>query len=157
IIGATQSRCEESIMNPILEAARRRGEHCGREPHRRFDPQRTNDAMLTATMSPIVPRSASLQPAYRAELALLLLLATLCGASYAFIRVGVETIPPVTFIAARTTIAAAVLLGVLRWRGLALPAEPTLWRRLALQACLNSVVPFTLIAWAEQYVDAGLA
>jgi len=108
-------------------------------------------------MSRIVSRSASLQPAYRAELALLLLLSTLWGASYAFIRIGVETIPPLTFIAARTSIAAAVLLGLLKWRGLALPAEATLWRRFALQACLNSVVPFTLIAWAEQFVEAGLA
>ena len=32
-----------------------------------------------------------------------------------------------------------------------------MWGRFALQACLNSVVPFTLIAWAERSVDAGLA
>ena len=31
------------------------------------------------------------------------------------------------------------------------------WRRFFIQACLNSVVPFTLIAWAEQKTDAGLA
>ena len=36
-----------------------------------------------------------------AELALLLLLATLWGASYTFIKLGVESIPPVTLIAAR--------------------------------------------------------
>ena len=55
--------------------------------------------------------------AYLAEVALLVLLATLWGASYTFIKLGVESIPPVTFIAARTTIAAVVLVGVLRWRG----------------------------------------
>jgi drug/metabolite transporter (DMT)-like permease len=108
-------------------------------------------------MSRIMSRSAWFQPAHVQELALLLLLSTLWGASYAFIRVGVETIPPVTLIATRTAIAAAVLLGVLKWRGVALPVEPALWRRFLLQACLNSVVPFTLIAWAEQYIDAGLA
>ena len=47
------------------------------------------------------------------ELALLLLLATLWGASFTFIKVGVETIPPVTFIAGRTAIAALVLLAVM--------------------------------------------
>ena len=31
------------------------------------------------------------------------------------------------------------------------------WRRFLFQACLNSVIPFTLIAWAEQSLDAGLA
>jgi drug/metabolite transporter (DMT)-like permease len=91
------------------------------------------------------------------EFALLLLLATLWGASYAFIRVGVESIPPVTFIAARTAIAAVVLLGVLRWRSIALPTDAAIWRRFLFQAGLNSVIPFTLIAWAEQSVDAGLA
>ena len=38
------------------------------------------------------------------EFALLLLLATLWGGSYTFIKLGVATIPPVTLIAARTTI-----------------------------------------------------
>jgi drug/metabolite transporter (DMT)-like permease len=92
-----------------------------------------------------------------AELALLLLLATLWGASYTFIKLGVESIPPVTLIAARTTIAAIALLGLLRWRRIAMPTDVAVWRRFLLQACLNSVIPFTLIAWAEQSVAAGLA
>ncbi len=91
------------------------------------------------------------------ELALLLLLATLWGASFTFIKVGVETIPPVTLIAGRTSVAALVLLAVMRYRGIKLPTDPALWRRFLFQACLNSVFPFTLIAWAEQTVDAGLA
>ena len=36
------------------------------------------------------------------DLALLLALATLWGASYTLIKVGVATIPPIAFIAART-------------------------------------------------------
>jgi drug/metabolite transporter (DMT)-like permease len=91
------------------------------------------------------------------EHVLLLVLATLWGASYALIKVGVETIPPVTLIAGRTLIAAALLLAVVRWRGLALPRDGATWRRFLVQACLNSAIPFTLIAWGEQRVDAGLA
>ena len=91
------------------------------------------------------------------ELALLLLLATLWGASFTFIKVGVETLPPLTLIAGRTSIAALTLLAVLRYRRVALPRDPALWRQFLIQACLNSVFPFTLIAWAEQTVDAGLA
>ena len=94
---------------------------------------------------------------YLGELALLLLLATLWGASYTFIKLGVASIPPVTFIAARSTIASVVLLAVLLGRGVSMPTDIALWRRFLFQACLNSVVPFTLIAWAEQSVDAGLA
>jgi len=94
---------------------------------------------------------------YAVELALLVLLAALWGASYTFIKLGVESIPPVTLIAARTAIAAVVLLGVLRWRGITVPTDRVTWLRFLRQACLNSVVPFTLIAWAEQSVDAGRA
>jgi drug/metabolite transporter (DMT)-like permease len=97
------------------------------------------------------------EPRLGLELLLLGVLATLWGASYSFIKVGVATIPPVTFIAARTLIAGTLLLGVLRLRGLRLPAHPAAWRRFLFQACLNSVVPFTAIAWAERTVDAGLA
>ena len=91
------------------------------------------------------------------ELALLLVLAGLWGGSYTFIKLGVETIPPLTLIAARTLIAGLVLLVVIRWRGLRLPRDLATWRLFLVQAGLNSVVPFTLIAWAERSVDAGLA
>ncbi len=91
------------------------------------------------------------------ELALLLALSTLWGASYSFIKIGVETIPPVTLIAARTLVAGVVLVAILHLRGLKLPTDRQVWGRFLFQACLNSVVPFTLIAWAEQTTDAGLA
>jgi drug/metabolite transporter (DMT)-like permease len=91
------------------------------------------------------------------EYVLLLVLATLWGASYSLIKVGVETIPPVTLIAARTLIAAALLLAIARWRGLGFHRDGETWRRFLIQACLNSAIPFTLIAWGEQRVDAGLA
>jgi drug/metabolite transporter (DMT)-like permease len=96
-------------------------------------------------------------PKTSTNLALLLALATLWGASYTFIKIGVGTIPPVTLIAVRTLIAATILVAVIRMRGLAMPRDRATWARFLFQACLNSVIPFTLIAWAEQTVDAGLA
>ena len=97
------------------------------------------------------------KPSMATELALLLLLASLWGASYTFIKIGVATIPPITFIAARTLIAGLILVVVMRSRGLRLPSDAATWRRFLFQACLNSAIPFTLIAWAETSVDAGLA
>lgn len=91
------------------------------------------------------------------ELALLATLATLWAASYTFIKVGVETIPPITFIAVRTLIAGAILVLIMRLRGLSLPRDLHNWRNFTIQACLNSAIPFTLIAWAETSVDAGVA
>lgn len=101
--------------------------------------------------------SATARSGHLTDLACLLLLATLWGGSYSFIKLGVETIPPITLIAARTLIAGALLLVVIRLRGLTLPRDPVIWLRFLIQACLNSAVPFTLIAWAETSVDAGLA
>jgi drug/metabolite transporter (DMT)-like permease len=91
------------------------------------------------------------------ELALLVVLATLWGGSYTFIKLGVATIPPVTLIAGRTLIAGLLLLLIMGWRGVRLPKDAATWRKFLFQACLNSVIPWTLIAWAERSVDAGLA
>jgi drug/metabolite transporter (DMT)-like permease len=88
---------------------------------------------------------------------LLLTLSTLWGASFTFIRVAVATIPPLTLIAARTLIAGSLLAAWMVKRNIRMPRDPALWRRFVVQALLNSVVPYALIAWAEQSVEAGLA
>jgi drug/metabolite transporter (DMT)-like permease len=98
------------------------------------------------------------QPASMAtELALLLALATLWGASYTFIRVGVATIPPVTLIACRTLMAGLLLLAIMRWRGVRMPLDAATWRRFLFQACLNSVIPWTMVAWGSRTLEAGVA
>jgi drug/metabolite transporter (DMT)-like permease len=96
-------------------------------------------------------------PAMAVEFALLVLLATLWGGSYTFIKLGVATIPPITLIAARTLIAGLLLLVVMHWRGLLLPRDAATWRRFLFQACLNSVIPWTMIAWGERALDAGVS
>jgi len=104
-----------------------------------------------------MPTSQPHQPRYAIELALLAALATLWAGSYTFIKIGVETIPPITLIAARTLIAGSILALIMRMRGIRLPRDRETWRNFTIQACLNSVLPFTLIAWAETSIDAGLA
>ena len=91
------------------------------------------------------------------NLALLVLLATLWGAAYTLVKIGVETIPPLTLIAAHTLIAGGILLAIMRLRGITMPRDPAVWKRFMIQSCLNSVIPFTLIAYAQQHVGAGLA
>jgi drug/metabolite transporter (DMT)-like permease len=102
-------------------------------------------------------KADSQNPNIAIELGWLLLLASLWGASYTFIKLGVATIPPITLIAARTAIAGLLLLVIMRARGLRLPKDAATWRRFLFQACLNSVIPWTLIAWAERFLDAGLS
>lgn len=91
------------------------------------------------------------------EIALLALLALLWGSSYMLIKLAVATIPPVTLIAARVTIAAAFLMVVMHVRNERLPRDERTWRMLLVQAFLNSIGAWTLLAWGQQYVDSGLA
>jgi len=45
----------------------------------------------------------------------------------------------------------------MRWRGIALPTDAANWRRFLFQACLNSVIPWTMVAWGTRALDAGVA
>ena len=90
-------------------------------------------------------------------LALLLLLSALWGSSYAFIKLGIATIPPVTLIAGRTVIAGVLLLMILRWRGIEMPTDLAHWRKFFIQSLLNSAIPFTPIAWGERSLESGIA
>ncbi len=91
------------------------------------------------------------------EYGLLLLLALLWGSSYLLIKVAVTEISPVTLMAARVTGAALFLLLVMRGRKARFPRRAVTWRRLLIQAFLNSIGAWTLLAWGQQFVDAGLA
>ena len=93
----------------------------------------------------------------RFEYALLVVLAALWGSSYLAIKIAVATIPPITLIAARVSIAAAVLLLVLRIRGDRLPRDVRTWRMLFVQSFFNATAAWTLLAWGAQRIDSGLA
>jgi drug/metabolite transporter (DMT)-like permease len=91
---------------------------------------------------------------------MLLLLAGVWGASYLFIKVAVDEIAPAPMMAARTLIAAAVLLAYVAWRFGTTRAREELWaarRHLLVLGLLNAAIPFWLIAWGEQHIDSGLA
>jgi drug/metabolite transporter (DMT)-like permease len=50
-----------------------------------------------------------------------------------------------------------LLLAIMHFRGIRVPRDAATWRRFLFQACLNSVIPWTMIAWGERSLDAGLA
>ena len=91
------------------------------------------------------------------ELLLLALLALLWGSSYLFIKIAVAEIPPVTLIAARVLGAALFLYVVLWLRRDGLPRGRRTWGLLGVQAVFNSIGAWTVLAWGQQFVDAGLA
>ena len=66
-------------------------------------------------------------------------------------------IPPITLIAIRVTSAAAFLLVVMMLQKETLPRDGSTWRMLLLQAFFNSIGAWTVLAWGQQFVGAGLA
>ncbi len=96
-------------------------------------------------------------PNLHVEWLLLGLLALLWGSSYLFIKIAVAQIPPVTLIAARVLGAALFLNVVLMLRGDRLPRDRRTVGMLGIQAVFNSIGAWTILAWGQQFVDAGLA
>lgn len=90
------------------------------------------------------------------ELALLACLALLWGGSYPLLKVAVAEIPPVTLIAVRVTVAAALLMAIAAAQGECLPRGRTIWGRLFLQAFLNSYGAWTLLAWGQRQIESAL-
>ncbi|WP_414642417.1 DMT family transporter [Bradyrhizobium sp.] len=101
--------------------------------------------------------SLSVAPSHRGvrDYSLLLLLACAWSSTYPLTKIGLQSIPPITFIATRSLIAAAFLLVVLRLRGISLPRELQAWKLFAFQQIINSTIPFLIITWAQQYVPAS--
>ena len=89
------------------------------------------------------------------DYALLLALACCWSSTYPLTKIGVGSIPPVTFISARSLIAAGFLFAILRARGIRMPTDGEAWKLFAQQQTINSTVPFLLITWAQQFVPAA--
>lgn len=89
---------------------------------------------------------------------ILVLLGSIWGASYLFIKIGAETISPITFVMGRVMLAGITLAILSVVRGERLPnLRAPVWRWLATMGLLNSVIPYTLITWGETRVSSGLA
>ena len=91
------------------------------------------------------------------DYALLLTLATLWSTSFVFIKIGVQSVGPMTLTSARLGIAAAILYAGLRLRGHRLPRDRRSWAVFAVIGLLGNILPFTLISWGEIHIDSGLA
>ncbi len=91
------------------------------------------------------------------EIALLLSLATIWSSSFAFIKVAVETVPPLSVAAGRLLLAAVLIVAVTRLRGLKFPREKGLWPKFFAIGLFGNALPFFLISWGEVTIDSGLA
>ncbi|MDX1509981.1 MAG: DMT family transporter [Nitriliruptorales bacterium] len=91
------------------------------------------------------------------DVALVLALALMWGVSFLFIKVAVTDVSPLWVVAGRTSIGAGVLAVILVARGRRLPTDRALWKHLAIIGLMSNMLPWLLLAWAEQDISSGLA
>jgi drug/metabolite transporter (DMT)-like permease len=89
--------------------------------------------------------------------ALFAALALTWGASFLFIKVGLEGLTAAQVVWARLVLGACALLAMTAVTRTPLPRDPRLWGHLAVVAALLCVLPFSLFAWAELRVPSGVA
>ncbi len=94
------------------------------------------------------------QPIYK-HWALLGYLILVWGFAFALIAVALESFHPVFIVWCRLWMGAVVVWGVWRWRGRAWSMGREWWPRLTLLSFTGNIIPFSLIAWAEQSVPSA--
>jgi len=88
---------------------------------------------------------------------LLLVLAVLWGGSFLFTALALRDVGPVVIVWSRVAIAAIALWIAVALFGVKVPRGRAAIVTLAGMAVLNNLIPFTMIAWAQRDIPAGLA
>jgi drug/metabolite transporter (DMT)-like permease len=85
------------------------------------------------------------------------MLALLWGSSFLWIKFALRGVSPLQLTTLRLIIGAALVLLVIRGRGLRLPTEPATWLALAVASVFGNVIPYTLYGVGEHTVDSAVA
>lgn len=102
------------------------------------------------------PSSDPRQGRYR-DIFWLLVLGTLWGSSYLFIKVTVAEVPPLHLVTGRLLMSAIVLWILLLASRQPVPRSWSLWRAYAVMGFLSGALPWSLITWGETAISSGLA
>jgi len=92
-----------------------------------------------------------------ATLARFLLLATLWGSSFTFIKVSLEGLTPGQLVLTRLVLGAVVLVSVAGLRRVPLPRSAAVWGHIGAAALFGNVLPFLALSYGEQSAGAGFA
>lgn len=87
----------------------------------------------------------------------LLALTVLWGSAFLFNELALASFPPSVIVGGRILIATLLIFGYLRLSGDALPRLGRAWLPMVVLAVIGNVLPFHLIAWAQQHIDSSLA
>jgi drug/metabolite transporter (DMT)-like permease len=91
------------------------------------------------------------------EGALLVLLGFLWGIPYALTKISLATIPPMTGVAARVSLAAIALWIIVFVSKCKMPTRKDFISRVFIQGIIGCLIPYTFIAFAQRSVDSALA
>ena len=96
---------------------------------------------------------------YPALIPILLIVAVaVCrGASFLFIKFGVESIPVFTLVFLRVGIAALILIAYIFIRHIKPGGDFKSWCIVVAMGVVGNVIPFSLVSYAERSIDSGLA
>jgi drug/metabolite transporter (DMT)-like permease len=86
-----------------------------------------------------------------------LLVCTVWGSTYLFIRIGVAHLPPILFAGVRFLIAGLLLAAIIVPLGIKLPHRGRDWRTLAITGILFLCGANAIVVWSEQFVASGIA
>lgn len=87
----------------------------------------------------------------------LLVLGLIWGWSFFFIKVALQGLTPTAIVAGRVIFGAVTVLVYLLLTRTPLPRDRDLWKRVAVMAIVTNVIPFTLLAWAQERITSALA
>jgi len=79
------------------------------------------------------------------------------GTTYLFIRIALETLPPLLLTGTRYIAAGSILFAIARLRGIAIPRDRRTLASLALVGFLMVGLGNLAVVWAEQWVPSGMA
>ncbi len=120
-----------------------------------MSPVFAGDAHPVPIHTSAVPMSPTLPTAR--DYLMLLLLGMVWGGNFLLIKIGVATIPPTTFAVLRLAIAGIVMAGLARFLREPFTFPIRAWGPILLASISGNALPFILIGWGQQRIDAGIA
>ena len=101
--------------------------------------------------------STSARPPGWADYALLLLIGLILGSNFMMTKITVQALPPMLVVVCRIALASVFLCTLMVLARKWFPPRGPIWWSIVGSAFFGHTLPFALIAWGQQKVDAGLA
>lgn len=87
----------------------------------------------------------------------LFILGAVWGSAFLCIDIALTSLAPMTLAATRIVIGGVVLMAVVLAMRIPIPRDGRTWGLLTVISVLNTALPFFLISWGQQFIDAGRA